>query len=100
VTVPIVPGIMPIVDYERLARFSDAAGVEIPRWLRKRLDSLAGDRDALHAFGIDVVTSLCRRLLDEGAPGLHFYTMNRDEPTATIWRRLGLATLAPGHGAV
>jgi methylenetetrahydrofolate reductase (NADPH) len=90
-TVPIVPGIMPIVNYERLARFSDAAGVEIPRWLRKRLDGLSGDPVALEAFGSDVVTSLCRRLLDEGAPGLHFYTMNRDEPTATIWRRLGLA---------
>jgi methylenetetrahydrofolate reductase (NADPH) len=90
VTVPIVPGIMPIAGYERLVRFSDAAGVEIPRWLRKRLDGLASDPASLEDFGADVVTALCRRLLEEGAPGLHFYTMNRDEPTATIWRRLGL----------
>jgi methylenetetrahydrofolate reductase (NADPH) len=91
VSVPIVPGVMPIVSYERLARFSDAVGVEIPRWLRRRLDGLAADPASLEAFGADVVTSLCRRLLAEGAPGLHFYTMNREEPTAGIWRRLGLS---------
>jgi methylenetetrahydrofolate reductase (NADPH) len=87
-TVPIVPGIMPITDYERLARFSAAAGVEIPRWLRFRLEALAGRPEALVAFGVDVVGRLCERLLAGGAPGLHFYTMNRAEPTSTLWTRL------------
>lgn len=96
ITLPIVPGVMPITGYERLVRFSEAAGVEIPRWLRKRLDGLASDSVSLEAFGADVVTALCARLLDDGAPGLHFYTMNRDEPTATIWRRLGLPVRSPG----
>ena len=89
-TLPIVPGIMPIVGYERLARFSAAAGVEIPRWLRLRLDGLAGQPEALVAFGVDVVSRLCEQLLAGGAPGLHFYTMNRAEPTSTVWARLGL----------
>lgn len=90
VTLPIVPGIMPITNFERLARFSAAAGVEIPRWLRKRLEGLAPDPHALQAFGADVVTRLCQRLLELGAPGLHFYTMNSAEPVRTIWTRLGL----------
>jgi methylenetetrahydrofolate reductase (NADPH) len=90
VTLPIVPGIMPITSFERLARFSAAAGVEIPRWLRKRMDGLAHDPGSLQAFGTDVVTRLCRRLLELGAPGLHFYTMNSGEPVRTIWTRLGL----------
>jgi methylenetetrahydrofolate reductase (NADPH) len=90
VTVPIVPGIMPIVGYERLARFSAVAGVEIPRWLRLRLDGLAGRPEALVAFGVEVVSRLCAQLLAGGAAGLHFYTMNRAEPTASIWTRLGL----------
>jgi methylenetetrahydrofolate reductase (NADPH) len=90
VTLPIVPGIMPITSFERLARFSAAAGVEIPRWLRKRLEGLAHDPRSLQAFGADVVTRLCQRLLELGAPGLHFYTMNSAEPVRTIWTRLGL----------
>jgi methylenetetrahydrofolate reductase (NADPH) len=90
VTLPIVPGIMPITTFERLARFSEAAGVEIPRWLRKRVEGLAHDPQSVREFGIDVVTRLCRRLLEHGAPGLHFYTMNRAEPVRTIWTRLGL----------
>jgi methylenetetrahydrofolate reductase (NADPH) len=90
VTLPIVPGIMPITTFERLARFSEAAGVEIPRWLRKRVEGLAHDPQSVRTFGIDVVTRLCRRLLEHGAPGLHFYTMNRAEPVRTIWTRLGL----------
>jgi methylenetetrahydrofolate reductase (NADPH) len=94
-TLPIVPGIMPITDYERLARFSAAAGVEIPRWLRLRLDALASQPEALVAFGVDVVARLGERLLAGGAPGLHFYTMNRAEPTATLWTRLGLGGSAP-----
>jgi len=90
VTLPIVPGIMPITNFERLARFSQAAGVEIPRWLCKRLESLAHDPQSVREFGIDVVTRLCQRLLEHGAPGLHFYTMNSAEPVRTIWTRLGL----------
>ncbi len=87
---PIVPGIMPITSYTQLARFSDACGAEIPRWIRKRLEEFGDDREAIVAFGEEVVTGLCRRLLEGGAPGLHFYTMNRAEPTLTIWRNLGL----------
>ena len=96
-TVPIVPGIMPITSYERLVRFSAAAGVEIPRWLRFRLDGLAGQPEALAALGIDVVGRLCEQLLAGGAPGLHFYTMNRAEPTATFWKRLGLGAAYAEH---
>ena len=90
VDIPIVPGIMPINNYMQLARFSDACGAEIPRWLRKRLESLGDDVASIKALGLDVVTDLCRRLLDGGAPGLHFYTMNQAGPTLEIWRRLGL----------
>ena len=88
--IPIVPGIMPITNYSQLARFSDACGAEIPRWLRKRLEGFGDDRASIRAFGIDVVTALCARLLAEGAPGLHFYTMNQSGPTLAIWRNLGL----------
>ncbi len=89
--IPIVPGIMPITNYAQLARFSDLCGAEIPRWMRKRLEAFDGDLAAIRAFGVEVVTELCRRLLDGGVPGLHFYTMNRAEPTLTICRNLGLA---------
>ncbi len=88
--IPIVPGIMPITNYTQLARFSDACGAEIPRWMRKRLEGFGDDREAITAFGEEVVTSLCQRLLEAGAPGLHFYTMNRAEPTLSIWRNLDL----------
>jgi methylenetetrahydrofolate reductase (NADPH) len=87
---PIVPGIMPITNYKQLARFSDACGAEIPRWIRKRLESFGDDLESLRAFGLDVTTQLCDKLLAAGAPGLHFYTMNRTEPTRTIWQRLKL----------
>ena len=90
VEVPVVPGIMPITNYSQLARFSDACGAEIPRWVRKRLESFGDDRDAIVAFGEEVVTQLCEKLLAGGAPGLHFYTMNRAEPTLALWRNLGL----------
>ncbi|KPK72808.1 MAG: 5,10-methylenetetrahydrofolate reductase [Acidithiobacillales bacterium SM23_46] len=90
VDTPIVPGIMPITNYKQLARFSDGCGAEIPRWIRKRLEGFGDDLEALRAFGLDVTTELCRRLLDGGAPGLHFYTMNRAGPTRAIWQRLGL----------
>ena len=90
VDIPIVPGIMPITNYSNLKRFSDGCGAEIPRWIAKRLEGYADDVDAIRAFGLDVVTALCRQLLDGGAPGLHFYTMNQSAPTLAIWDRLGL----------
>lgn len=89
---PIVPGIMPITNYTQLARFSDMCGAEIPRWIRKRLEGFGDDRDAIRAFGLDVVTDLCQRLLAGGAPGLHFYTMNQAATTLAICERLGLTT--------
>jgi len=87
---PIVPGIMPIANFSQLARFSDACGAEIPRWLRLKLQSYADDTASIRSFGLDVVTDLCDRLLSQGAPGLHFYTMNQAGLTSTIWQRLGL----------
>jgi methylenetetrahydrofolate reductase (NADPH) len=90
VKIPIVPGIMPITNSTQLARFSDACGAEIPRWIRKRLEAWGDDLDAIRAFGLDVVTDLCDRLLQGGAPGLHFYTLNQAGPSSTIWQRLGL----------
>lgn len=90
IDVPIVPGVMPIADYAKLARFSAKVGAEIPRWLRLRLDSFAGDDAALGAFGVEVVTAMCERLLQGGVPGLHFYTLNRAAPTQAIVENLGL----------
>jgi methylenetetrahydrofolate reductase (NADPH) len=90
VTLPIVPGIMPITNYSQLARFSDACGAEIPRWVRKRLEVLGDDRASIRAFGLDVVTELCRRLLEQGSPGLHFYTLNQADACLAIWQALGL----------
>jgi methylenetetrahydrofolate reductase (NADPH) len=90
VAVPIVPGIMPIGSFTKLARFSDACGAEIPRWIRRRLESYGDDVASIRAFGLDVVTDLCERLLARGAPGLHFYTLNQASLTSTIWQRLGL----------
>jgi methylenetetrahydrofolate reductase (NADPH) len=88
--VPIVPGIMPINNFSQLARFSDACGAEIPRWMRLKLESYGDDTASIKAFGLDVVTQLCDRLLEGGAPGLHVYTMNQAGPTSTLWQRLGL----------
>jgi methylenetetrahydrofolate reductase (NADPH) len=90
IDLPIVPGIMPITNYHQLARFSDACGAEIPRWIRKRLESFGEDLEAIRSFGEDVVTAMCARLLENGAPGLHFYTLNRAEPALAIWKNLGL----------
>lgn len=90
VDLPIVPGIMPINNSSQLARFSDACGAEIPRWIRLRLESYGDDTASIKAFGLDVVTDLCERLLALGAPGLHFYTLNQAGATSTIWQRLGL----------
>lgn len=88
VTVPIVPGIMPITNYKQLARFSDMCGAEIPRWIRLKLIGYGDDLDSIRNFGQDVVTDLCERLLAGGAPGFHFYTLNRASATADIWQRL------------
>lgn len=90
IDIPIVPGIMPITNYTQLARFSDMCGAEIPRWIRKRLEACGDDRDAIRAFGAEFVTGMCRQLLDAGAPGLHFYTMNQVAPTRAVWEQLGL----------
>lgn len=90
VTAPIVPGIMPIVKYSQLARFSDMCGAEIPRWMRKTLESYGDDNESVQAFGLDVVTGLCEKLLAGGAPGLHFYTLNQAGPSLELWKRLGL----------
>ena len=87
---PIVPGIMPIGRFSQLARFSDACGAEIPRWIRKKLEGYGDDIASIRAFGLDVVTDLCDDLLENGAPGLHFYTLNQAGLTSTIWQRLGL----------
>ncbi len=88
-TLPIVPGIMPIASFSKLARFSDACGAEIPRWIRKKFESFGDDTASVRAFGLDVVTDLCDRLLAGGAPGLHFYTLNQAGLSSTIWQRLG-----------
>lgn len=85
---PIIPGIMPITNHSQLARFSDSCGAEIPRWIRKRLEGYGDDVESLRAFGIDVTTQLCQQLLNSGAPGLHFYTMNQAGPTLQICREL------------
>ena len=90
IEVPIVPGIMPIGNFVQLARFSDACGAEMPRWLRQKLASFGDDLASIRSFGLDVVTDLCDRLLSAGVPGLHFYTMNQAGLTSTIWQRLGL----------
>ena len=90
VHVPIVPGIMPIVSFSKLARFSDACGAEIPRWMRRKLESFGDDTDSIRAFGLEVVTRLCEQLIAAGAPGLHFYSRNQAGPTTEIVRRLGL----------
>ncbi len=89
VTVPVVPGIMPIVKFTQLARFSDACGAEIPRWMRKKLEGYGDDSESVQSFGLDVVTQLCEKLIAGGAPGLHFYTLNQAAPSLEILRRLG-----------
>jgi methylenetetrahydrofolate reductase (NADPH) len=90
IAIPIVPGIMPISNYAQLARFSAMCGAEIPRWLARKLESYHDDTASIKAFGLDFVTDLCDRLLQGGAPGLHFYTLNQAGATSTLWQRLGL----------
>ena len=88
IDIPIIPGIMPITNYTKLARFSDACGAEIPRWIRKQLEAYGDDSDSISAFGTEVISQLCERLLDGGAPGLHFYTLNQAEPSLAVVRNL------------
>jgi methylenetetrahydrofolate reductase (NADPH) len=88
--IPIFPGVMPVTNFAQLARFSDACGAEIPRWMRRRLEGYGEDLASVRAFGHEVVRNLCERLLAGGAPGIHFYTMNQAAPTLRLWRDLGL----------
>ena len=90
IDIPIVPGIMPITNHTQIARFSEMCGADIPRWIRKRLEQLGDDREGIRAFGLEVISDLCRRLLEEGAPGLHFYTLNQSEAVLGIYRNLGM----------
>ncbi len=90
ITLPIVPGVMPIGNFSQLARFSDACGAEIPRWMRLKLEGYRDDATSIRAFGLDVVTSMCAKLLAAGVPGLHFYTLNQAALSTEIWRRLKL----------
>ena len=90
IRIPIVPGIMPIANFSQLARFSEACGAEIPRWLRLRMQDLGDDAASIRALGLDVVTTLCARLVAGGAPGLHFYTMNQAGLSSEICNRLGI----------
>jgi methylenetetrahydrofolate reductase (NADPH) len=89
VTAPIVPGIMPIVRFSQLARFSDACGAEIPRWMRKTMEGYGDDVESVQDFGLDVVTQLCEKLIAGGVPGLHFYTLNQANASLDILKRLG-----------
>lgn len=86
--IPVVAGIMPITNFASLTRFSDACGAEIPRWIRKQLEAFQDDSGSLQSFGCDIVTELCARLLEQGAPGMHFYSLNQAEATLAIWQRL------------
>lgn len=94
VTIPVVAGIMPITNYSQLMRFSEMCGAEIPRWIRLKLASFGDDSASIKAFGLDVVTHLCEQLLEGGAPGLHFYTLNQAAATEEIWQRLNLSARA------
>ena len=92
IDIPVVPGIMPITNYHQLARFSDTCGAEIPRWIRRRLEAYGEDLESIRAFGEEVVTRLCSRLLEQGVSGLHFYTLNRAAPSIAICKNLGSGT--------
>ncbi|MCQ4264751.1 methylenetetrahydrofolate reductase [NAD(P)H] [Stutzerimonas stutzeri] len=91
VETPVVPGIMPITNYSKLARFSDACGAEIPRWVRKQLEAYGDDIQSIQAFGEQVISEMCEKLLAGGAPGLHFYTLNQAEPSLAVWNNLKLS---------
>jgi methylenetetrahydrofolate reductase (NADPH) len=90
ITIPVIPGILPITSFDRTLRFCNGCGAELPRWVRLRLEELRHDKSGLIDFGIGVVTRLCETLLRNGAPGLHFYTINQAQPTLTLWKNLAL----------
>jgi len=90
VTVPIVPGVMPILNYSRIAMFAQRDGIEIPRWVALKMEGFLDDAASVRAFGLDVVSALCRRLIDGGAPGIHFYTLNQSALSLEVCKRLGL----------
>jgi len=94
ITIPIVPGIMPITSFASITRFTGGCGADLPRWIRLRLEELQFDKAALHDFGVGVVTRLCETLLKNGVPGLHFYTINQAEPTLRLWKNLALSVPA------
>src|SRR5271157_326097 len=93
IKIPVVPGIMPITSCANTVRFCAGCGADLPRWVRLRLEELEDDKPALLNFGLDVVTRLCQTLLRNGAPGLHFYTVNQADPALRLWKRLGLPAL-------
>lgn len=95
IDLPIVPGIMPITNHANLIRFSSACGAEIPRWLRKRLETLESNNDDLCKYGVEVVSKMCEKLFEGGAPGLHFYSMNRSGPIIEIIKNLGISAASP-----
>lgn len=88
IDLPIIPGIMPIINFTQLARFSDACGAEIPRWMRKRLEGFGDDSASIHAFSTEMLSHMAQRLLDNGVPGIHFYSMNQARPSLAIWEQL------------
>ena len=90
IDLPIVPGIMPITNYKQLANFSAVCGAEIPRWLEKKLQAYGEDLESIRSFGIDFISEMCQRLIDQGAPGLHFYTLNKSEASLAICKNLGV----------
>ena len=92
VDVPIVPGIMPITDFDQVSRFSAMCGADIPRWVRQKMEGYGDDKASVQAFGRELVYNLCEQLLAGGAPGLHFYALNKSQPTATLWQDLKLPT--------
>lgn len=97
VGIPIVPGLMPIVDYAQVMRFSSFCGADIPSFVRKRMEQFQGDPESQRELGIELAVRQAEDLLRNGAPGLHFYTLNRSEPTVRVWKALGLRTVAPGR---
>jgi methylenetetrahydrofolate reductase (NADPH) len=96
ITIPVTPGIMPITGFANTVRFCAGCGADLPRWVRLRLEELEDDKPALLEFGLEVVTRLCETLLRNGAPGLHFYTVNQSDPTLNLWKRLALPTTYGG----
>ncbi len=92
IDIPVIPGIMPISNFTQLARFSEMCGADMPRWLRSRLRDYGDDRASIQSFGANFVSELCQRLIDQGVPGLHFYTLNRAKTTLRILENLGLST--------